>query len=102
VGFVHYLLITLLAVTTIVGLQVVGTLLITALLVLPGATGNLLSRKLPVVTAIAIASGLSGALGGQLIHDALPIVPVGPAFVLVMFVLFILAFVIAKVRGLRA
>lgn len=101
VGFVHYLLITLLAVTTIVGLQVVGTLLITALLVLPGATGNLLSRKLPVVTAIAIASGLSGALGGQLIHDALPIVPLGPAFVLVMFVLFILAFVIAKVRGLR-
>lgn len=98
VGFVHYLLITLVAITTIVGMQVVGTLLITALLVLPGATAQRLSKRLHVVTGISVVSGLAGAVGGWAIHERWRAVPVGPAIVLVMFALFVLGSIASKVR----
>ena len=45
VGVIHYLLITLVALATIIGMQVVGTLLVTALLVLPGATAQLIAAR---------------------------------------------------------
>ncbi len=87
-GAIHYLLITLIAIATIIGMQVVGTLLVTALLVLPGATAQLLSRKLSVVSAISVATGLFGAIGGSSIHAQWRAIPVGPAFVLLMFFAF--------------
>jgi len=49
VGFVHYLLIVLLAVTILAGMRLMGSLLVTALLVLPGATAMLLSRRIGIV-----------------------------------------------------
>jgi ABC-type Mn2+/Zn2+ transport system permease subunit len=99
VGLVHYLLIALTAVTTIVGLHIVGTLLITALLVLPGATGMLLSKRLSVVTMIAVLTGLAGAVGGFVVGQKFQPRPVvGPAFVLTMFAIFGLAFVISRIR----
>ena len=39
VGFVHYLLIMLVAVVIIAGMQLAGNLLVAGLLVLPGAAG---------------------------------------------------------------
>jgi manganese transport system permease protein len=98
VGLVHYLLISMVAVTTIVGLHIVGTLLITALLVLPGATGLLLSRRLETATTIACVSGVAGAVAGYVVYRTWPIIPLGPAFVLVMFVLFLVAFGVARIR----
>lgn len=90
-GLIHYLLIILIAVATIVGMQVVGTLLVTALLVLPGATAGLISKRLGVVTAVSIGVGIAGAVGGSIVHLQWHAIPVGPAFVLVMFGLFLLA-----------
>ncbi len=98
VGFIHYLLITLTAITTIVGLHIVGTLLITALLVLPGATGMLVSKRLNSVTLIACGTGICGALGGYLANAWQPIIPVGPAFVLTMFAAFAIAFGVSRLR----
>lgn len=88
VGFIHYLLMALIAITTIVGMQVVGTLLITALLVLPGATAQLLTQRLSSSTLAAIGVGLLGAIGGYAISRGWPIVPIGPAMVLVMVAIF--------------
>src|SRR4051812_45606113 len=45
-GFIHYLLMLLLALTIIIGARVAGNVLVTALLVLPGATALLLSNRL--------------------------------------------------------
>jgi ABC-type Mn2+/Zn2+ transport system permease subunit len=98
VGFVHYLLITMVAITTIIGMQVVGTLLITALLVLPGATAQRLSKRLGVFAAICVAVGLCGAVVGWAVHERWRVVPVGPAIVLVMFALFVLGTIASKVR----
>lgn len=100
VGVVHYMLIGLVALVTIIGMNVVGTLLVTALLVLPGTTAGLLTKRLGASVAASVGVGLIGALGGSAIHRAWPIVPAGPAFVLVMVLLFAIAF--AARRGARA
>jgi ABC-type Mn2+/Zn2+ transport system permease subunit len=98
IGFIHYLLMTLVAVTTIVGMQVVGTLLITALLVLPGATAQLVAKRLSYCTAASLAVGLLGAVGGHTIHRAWPAVPIGPAMVLVMVAAFVMALAAGRAR----
>ena len=93
VGLIHYTLILLVALATIIGMQVVGSLLVTALLVLPGTTANLLTRRLAGVVGAAVGVGLIGAVGGSMLHALWPLVPAGPAFVLVMVALFAIAFV---------
>lgn len=100
VAMVHHLLIALVAITTLVGMQIVGTLLITALLVLPAATAQLVSKRLSIVTIASVGTGLIGALGGQLIHARWPLVPTGPAIVLILFALFVSA--LAASRASRA
>lgn len=98
-GLIHYLLIGLIAIATIIGMQVVGTLLVTALLVLPGATAGLISKRLRVVVPTSVAVGLAGAIGGSLVHQQWRAIPVGPAFVLVMFAVFLAALAVCGRRG---
>lgn len=100
-GLIHHLLIGLIAVTTIVGMQIVGTLLITALLVLPAATAQLLSKRLAIVTLASVAVALAGALGGYATHARWPLVPVGPALVLILFVLFVGTVLTSRATGSR-
>lgn len=91
VGLVHYGLILMLAATIMVGMRLMGTVLVVALLVLPGATGLLLGRTTRGVWAVSIATGVLGATAGPLINWRLPFVPEGPAIVLVLFGVFCLA-----------
>ena len=97
-GAIHYLLIGLIAIATIIGMQIVGTLLVTALLVLPGATAQLVSKRLPVVTIASVLVGIIGAVSGVAINLQWRAVPIGPAFVLVMFGVFLAALAIGP-RG---
>src|SRR5688572_30497333 len=57
-GAMHYLLMVLLAMSILIGIPVVGSVLVTALLVLPGTTAMLLSSRLRSVMLISVASGL--------------------------------------------
>jgi ABC-type Mn2+/Zn2+ transport system permease subunit len=97
-GFVHYLLILLVTLTIIVGARVAGSVLVTALLVLPGATALLLSDRLRTAIAASVAVGLLGAAGDTLVRLRWPFVPTGPAIVLVMFAAFVSAYAWARVR----
>ena len=97
-GLIHHLLIALVAIATIVGLQVVGTLLITALLVLPAATAQLVSKRLDVVVATSVACGMFSALGGYALNAAWPLVPVGPAIVLALFACFLAALATSRLK----
>jgi len=56
-GFIHYLMMLLVSLTIVIGARVVGTVLVTALLVLPGATALALSRRL----AGAVTGGRRGS-----------------------------------------
>jgi len=96
-GVIHYLLLGLLAMVIVIGVQVAGSVLIPAMLILPGTTALLLSRRLHTVFAIAIAAGLIGALGGLVFHNQWNFIPIGPAIVLTLFVLFIVAWLVKRI-----
>lgn len=93
-GFIHYLLMVMLALVIVIGMRVVGSVLMTALLVLPGAIAMLLSKRLGTVLIIAIASGLIAALVGLLVSARWMFVPLGPAIVLVLVTEFAIAYAI--------
>jgi manganese/iron transport system permease protein len=95
-GLIHYVLMILLALTIVVGVRVAGSVLMTALLVLPGVIGTLLSRRWSVVTAVAAVSSILGAIGGVAINAGYRVVPVGPAIVLVLVIEFLFAYIIAR------
>lgn len=65
------LLLTMLALTVVVALQAVGVILVTAMLITPGATAFLLTRRFPQMLAVAAAlSVLSSVLGTYLSFHA--------------------------------
>jgi manganese/iron transport system permease protein len=95
----RYLLLVMLAVTVVVSLQTVGVGLMVAMLVTPAATASLLARRLPVMMAIAAATGALSALIGLYLSYYVSIAS-GAAIVLVCTVFFLLALVFAPGRGL--
>ena len=97
-GFIHYLLMLLVALTIVIGARIVGTVLVTALLVLPGATALTLARTLRGSVAGAMVIALAGTLAGLAVSGRWGFLPTGPAIVLVLFVLFVLAYAWSRLR----
>lgn len=97
-AFLRSLLLIMLALTVVVSLQTVGVGLAAAMLVTPGATAYLLTRRLP---AMMLVSGLLGAVSslvGLYLSFYLNIA-VGAAIVLTATGLFLLAFLLSPRRG---
>jgi len=94
-----YLLMVLIAVVIVVSLQTVGVALMVAMLVTPAATAYLLTRRLPVMMALAALIGaLSGVVGLYISYYVG--VASGAAIVLVCTMTFLLALLFAPGRGL--
>ncbi|HEX4055608.1 MAG TPA: metal ABC transporter permease [Tepidisphaeraceae bacterium] len=90
-GFVHYLLILLVAVVIIMGMQLSGNLLVPALLVLPGAAGLRVSRRLRIVMTVAVIASVVATLAGLAISRRWEFIAPGPAIVGVLFLEFLAA-----------
>ena len=101
----YHLLMFLLALATVVALQAVGALMVSAMLIAPAATAFLLTKRLHlmllVATILAIAAGMLGAflsfVGEGLLHQALP---TGPSMALSAGGFFLLAFLFSPRHGL--
>ncbi len=63
--FMHDLVMVMVALVVVVGMKLVGFVLVSALLVIPGAAAMQLSRRLGVVLAWSLAIGTGGTLGGM-------------------------------------
>lgn len=96
--FIHYLLMLLIGLVIVIGVRVTGSVLITALLVLPGASALALSKRLETVAACALVVALVSAVGGLLINRVWNFVPVGPSIVLILFAQFIVAYTVSSMR----
>lgn len=73
-GLMHYLLMTMVAVTTVAAFEAVGSIIVIAMLVTPAATAYLLTDRLAVMLALAAAIGAaSSALGHWLALEAPPL-----------------------------
>jgi ABC-type Mn2+/Zn2+ transport system permease subunit len=100
VALVHYMLMALLALTIVIGMRIAGSVLMTALLILPGATALLLARDLRLVVTVSAAVGLIGSVGGlMLTRHVWPYVPSGSAIVLTLFGEFIIAYAFVRLTG---
>ena len=97
VRVVYYGLLIAMAVTIVVSIKLVGIILVSALLVIPGAIGMQLSRNYRGVLAVSIASGLAGVAAGLFISSWID-VPSGAAIVLVLFLMFLLALAFSPKR----
>jgi manganese/zinc/iron transport system permease protein len=71
VALFHYLLMGLVAATTVGAFESVGAILVVAMLIVPAATAFLLARRLSTMIAIAIALGVAASGGGYLLARVL-------------------------------
>ena len=98
-GFIHYLLMVLIAVTIITGMPAIGATMVTALLILPGITATLLSQRLKTVLALSVALALIAAVVGVCVNARWRFLPLGPVIVLALFVEFLLAYAASRARS---
>jgi ABC-type Mn2+/Zn2+ transport system permease subunit len=97
-NFLNYLLLLLIAVTIVLSLQTVGIALMAAMLVTPAAAAHLLSRRLPVMMALAATIGAVSAVAGLYLSFYVNIAS-GPAIVLTCTLFFLLAFLFSPRQG---
>jgi manganese/zinc/iron transport system permease protein len=60
----HYLLMAMVSLTVVASFELVGAILVVAMLIIPGAVGTLLSQRLPLVLAVSVVTGVIAAVGG--------------------------------------
>jgi len=98
-GMLHYLLLTLLSLSAVVGLQTVGIILVVAMLITPGATAYLLTDRFDKMTLLAvISSSFSSILGVYISYWS--DIETGGSIVLVQTVIFLIAFLFAPRYGI--
>ncbi|MEK7747967.1 MAG: metal ABC transporter permease [Nitrospirota bacterium] len=97
-NFLRHLMLILLALTVVSGIQVVGTVLTTALLVTPAAAARLLTKNFRQMMGIACFIGVSSCLGGVYLSYYAG-VSSGAAIVLIATAFFAMAFVWKTARG---
>ena len=97
VDMLNGLLVVLAAVTIVAATQVVGTLLVAALMVLPVASGRLVARSFRSTIVVAVAVGLFSVIVGLALARIWALAP-GGAIVLVSAAVFL---VTAGATGLR-
>ena len=96
--FLRNLMLILLALTIVVSLQTVGVGLVAAMLVTPGATAFLLTRRLPTMMVIAALIGAFSSIAGLYVSFYVNVAS-GAAVVLIATAIFLLAFLFAPQRG---
>lgn len=97
-SLINKLLILLTAVIVVLGIRVVGTLLISSLIVFPSVTALQVSRSFKIAIVIAAGTAVISVILGIISSFFLDL-PTGAVIVMLNFLFFCLAFIISKVTG---
>jgi manganese/iron transport system permease protein len=97
VGLLHYGLLALLSLAIVASLKAVGLILVIAMLVAPGATAFLLTRRFDLMLVIAGIVAIGSSVAGTLMSFHLD-AATGPSIVLIQAGVFALALVMTRVR----
>lgn len=100
-GRYRMLLMTLLAVATVIAMKLAGVVLATALLVLPGATAMHLARSMGRVLAWSVASAMAGVTAGVVASFELGL-PTGASIVMAHIAAYALARMTARLSAVFA
>ena len=98
VAALHYLLMGLVAATTVGAFESVGAILVVAMLIVPAATAYLLTHRLERMIQVAVLAGVISAIGGYQMARALDCSIAG-AMATISGVLFAVAFMFSPSQG---
>ena len=99
-GKLNLLLSFLIVLTIIIGLQTVGVVLMSAMLIAPAVAARQWSNKLSVMVFLASAFGAISGVVGTLISSAFPGLPTGPVIVVCITIIAIFSLLFAPGRGI--
>lgn len=100
VRFLDVLLTTLLVIAIVIGLQTVGVVLMSAMIVAPAAAARQWTDKLNIMILLGGLFGALAGVGGTLISSSAERLPTGPVIVLVISAIVLLSMLFATNRGL--
>lgn len=100
VGWLHELLLALMAVTIVIAIQTVGIVLVVAMLVTPAATATLLVRRFPMVMLVGAIQGALGSVVGLYLSFYLKVAS-GATIVLVLTSMFAVVWALSPWLGGR-
>lgn len=89
VDLIKYLLISLVAITIVLNIRIVGIILVISFLTIPQSTANILTKRFNYIIILSIAFGIIGSIGGLLISYFYNI-PSGATIIFVFVLIFIL------------
>ena len=98
IRLLHYGLLALISLTIVAALKAVGIILAIALLIAPGAIAFLITRRFGMMLIAAVCVAVSASLVGVWASFFLDSAP-APTIVLLMTIIFIVAFIAASVRA---
>lgn len=97
---ISILLSSLIVITIIIGLQTVGVILMSAMLVAPGVAARQWTNKLSKMVILAAIFGAISGLIGTVISSSIDNMPTGPSIVIVISIIVLLSILFAPNRGL--
>jgi len=100
VRFLDVLLTTLLVVAIVIGLQTVGVVLMSAMIVAPAAAARQWTDKLSLMVILGGLFGALSGVSGTLISGSMERLPTGPVIVLCVSVIVLFSMLFATNRGL--
>ncbi|MFC4766611.1 metal ABC transporter permease [Effusibacillus consociatus] len=99
-GFLNAVLMLLIVLSVVIGLQAVGVVLMSAMLITPAIAARYWTERLDRMILIAGAFGAISGVLGSLISTLITNMPTGPVIVLTATALFLLSLLFAPRRGL--
>ena len=96
----NLLLSFLIVLTIIIGLQTVGVVLMSAMLIAPAVAARQWSNRLSVMVVLASVFGAVSGIVGTLLSSAVPDLPTGPVIVVCITVIAVFSLLFAPGRGI--
>jgi len=100
VEFLHYMLLVLVSLAIVASIKLVGIVLVSALLVLPAATANLIARTYGKVLAFSVLSSIVSLVIGLVLSYRLDL-PLGATIVLCSCCIFFMCLAVSRLRDRR-
>jgi len=97
---VSYLLSTMIVLSIIIGLQTVGVILMSAMLVAPGVAARQWTNRLSFMVILGGVFGAVSGLIGTIISSSISNMPTGPSIVLIISIIVVVSIAAAPNRGL--
>jgi manganese/zinc/iron transport system permease protein len=100
VRFLNIALTTLLVIATVTGLQTVGVVLMSAMIVAPAAAARQWTDRLGLMVLLAGLFGAASGLIGAVLSSLVPRLPTGPTIIMSITLITLLSLLLAPQRGL--